>query len=375
MVSIDERSLFAGYVHQYNIGLQYEVSKDMVAEAVLMGNRGRRLHNGALKRNQPSKSSYENPKVSPWAWVWDSDSAAAAGVTYPYDNFSNYAGVALQPFPQISSETGGPLYFVGAPAGSSEYRSFQISLAGNLSRNAAAQISYTLSRATGNSESGFNETWDESAGIQDVGNLAESADTVLSYDRTHVFKGYVAFRLPFGRGRNFLSNVHPMLNAVLSGWEATCLFRYNSGDPLPVYPNVWYSGWVGAIYANYNPAVDLSRQFDGSKFNPGVRNAPDNRYFNPAAFSNPTNYKLGNGKRLYSELRGFGYAGEDLKLMKRFAIGKGVGVQLNVELLNAFNRHYYANPNTRMDNADAFGYVTATTGSPRVTQVGIRMDW
>jgi len=31
----------------------------------------------------------------------DSDSAAAAGVSYPYYGFSNYAGVALQPYPHV----------------------------------------------------------------------------------------------------------------------------------------------------------------------------------------------------------------------------------------------------------------------------------
>jgi hypothetical protein len=375
MVSIDERSLFAGYVQQYNIGLQYEMSKDMVVKAALTGNRGRRLHNGALKRNQPSKSSYEDPRVSPWAWVWDADSAASAGVSYPYSGFSNYAGVALQPFPQIPSETGGPLYFVGAPLGSSEYRSLQISLTRRFSHAVAAQISYNLSRATGNSETGFNETWDESAGIQDIGNLAESADTVLSYDQTHVLKGYIAFQLPFGRGRKFLPNAPSMLDAVAGGWEIACIFRYNSGNPLPVFPNVWYPGWVGAIYADYNPAIDLSRQFNGANFNPGVQNAPGNRYFNPAAFSNPEGNKLGNGKRLYSELRGFGYAGEDLGLIKHFRIGEGAGIQLRAELLNVFNRHYFANPNTRMDDADTFGYVTDTTGNPRIVQFGLRIDW
>lgn len=375
MVSVDERSLFAGYVHQYNVGLQYEVGKNMVAEAAFAGNRGRRLHNGALNRNQPSKSSYENPAVSPWAWVWDADSAAAAGVSYPYNGFSNYAGIALQPFPQITSETGGPLFFVGTPKGSSEYRSLQISLTRTFSHNIASRISYTLSSAAGNSETGFSETWDDNAGIQDTGNLAESANTVLSYDRKHVVKGYIAFQLPFGQNRKYLANAHSWLESLLGGWNVSCLFRYSSGNPLSVTPNVWYPGWVGAIYANFNPEANLGRQFSGSNFNPGVPNTPGNRYFNPAAFSNPEGYKLGNGKSLYSELRGFGYAGEDLSLMKHIKVAEDVGIQLRAELLNVFNRHYFANPNTRMDNASTFGYVTATTGNPRNIQFALRIDW
>jgi hypothetical protein len=375
MVAVDARSLFAGYTHQYNAALQFEAAGNTVVEIAVMGNQGHRLHNGAFKRNQPSRPAYEDPNVNPWAWVWDSDSAAEAGVSYPYNGFSNYAGVALQPYPHVAAETYGPLYFVGTPNGSSGYKSLQLSLTRRMSRGIAAQISYNLSQAIGNSETGFDETWDEGAGIQDIYNLPESAHSVLSYDQRHVFKGYAAFELPVGRSRRFLSNMHPAWDAVLGGWEVSGIFRYNSGNPLGVFANVWYPGWEGPVYADYDSAIDLSRQFSSAQFNPASTNATGNRYFNPAAFSNPEGHKLGNGKRLYTELRGFGYAGEDLGLMKYFRIREQAGMQLRAEFLNVFNRHYFANPNTNMGDAETFGYVTTTTGSPRIIQFGLRLNW
>jgi hypothetical protein len=185
----------------------------------------------------------------------------------------------------------------------------------------------------------------------------------------------MAYHLPFGQGQKQFSKTHSMLDTVLSGWKVVGLFRYNSGNPLPVFPNVWYPGWVGTIYANFNPAIDLSRRFSGSNFDPGIQHSLSNQYFNPAAFSNPEGHTLGNGKRMYSELRGFGYAVEDLGLMKHFSIGEGAGIQLRAELLNAFNRHYFADPSTRMDDSNAFGFVTTTTGNPRTIQFGMRIDW
>ena len=110
-------------------------------------------------------------------------------------------------------------------------------------------------------------------------------------------------------------------------------------------------------------------------FNPAVQNAPGNRYFNPAAFSNPSGHQLGNGKRFYSELRGFGYANEDLGLIKDFEIKEHAKFQLRAELLNVFNRHHFADPNTNLGNSTTFGNVTAVTGSPRVVQFGLRMEW
>lgn len=376
MVSIDDHSLFSGYTHQYGINLQYELVPTSTAiQVAWMGSQGRRLQNGALKRNQPDRGAYENPATNPWAWVWDSESAAEAGVPYPYDGFSNFAGVALQPFPQVASETGGPLYYVGVPKGSSCYESFQVSLTRRISRGVDAQISYNLSRAVGNSETGFGETWDSSAGIQDINNLEESARTVLSYDQTHVFKGYVALELPIGSRRKYLAKLPPALNSILSGWKITGIFRYNSGNPLGVYPDVWYPGWEGAVYADYDPSVSLKGQFNSKAFNPGLSNAPGNLYFNPAAFSNPKQHKMGNGKRLYSELRGFGFANEDIGLLRNFDFKEHATIQLRAEFLNLFNRHHFADPNTGMGNSATFGYVTAVTGSPRVVQFGLRINW
>jgi hypothetical protein len=375
MVSVDERSLFAGYIHQYNAGLQFELGADTVFEMAFMGNQGRRLHNGAFRRNQPSRADYENPNVNPWAWIWDTGSAAAAGVSYPYYGFSNYAGVALQPYPHVAADTYGPLYFVGTPKGSSGYKSLQLSIAKRMSHNIAAQISYNLSRAVGNSETGFEETWDETAGIQDIFNLEESAKTVLSYDQTHVLKGCVTYQLPFGRGQRFFSNGRSLASAILSEWKVAGMFRYNTGNPLGISTSVWYPGWEGAVYADYDPSVNLSRKFNGSNFNPLVPNAAGNQYFNPSAFSNPSGHKLGNGKRLYSELRGFGYASEDIGIFRSVRVRERTVVQLRAEFLNAFNRHYFANPNTRLGNTTSFGYVTSLTGVPRIIQFGLRMDW
>ncbi len=375
MVSIDPRSLFSGYVHQYNFGVQFEPGRDTIVEAVFMGNQGRRLHNGSLRRNQPRRESYENPLVDPWAWVWDADSASAAGVAYPYAGFSNFAGVALQPYPHIASETGGPVYFAGTPAGSSGYKALHVSVTRRSSSNMSFQLSYSLSRAVGNAETGFDETWDPSGGIQDMYDLSESARTVVSYDQKHIFKGQISMQLPFGKGRRISAGTNRILNSVISGWNITGIFRYNSGNPLAVYSSVWYPGWEGAVYANFDPHADLNGQFDSTRFNPKVQNAPANRYFNPTAFSNPGGHQLGNGKRFYAELRGFGYANEDLGLIKNLRIAESSKLQLRAEFLNVFNRHHFADPNTNLGNATTFGYVTTVTGTPRVVQFGVRMEW
>jgi hypothetical protein len=85
-----------------------------------------------------------------------------------------------------------------------------------------------------------------------------------------------------------------------------------------------------------------------------------------------------NSEGLYSgrfeQLRDFGFAGEDLGLMKSFSFGKRYRLQVRLELLNVFNRHDYTDPITDI-SSPYFGYVTGVTGQPRQGQLGIRFQF
>ena len=375
MVAIDPKGTFLGYLHQFNASFEYELTRDLVVEATYMGNQGRRLHNGALERNQPTQAAYEDPKLNPTAWVWDAGSAASAGAPYPYKGFSGYAGMAVQPFPHVAAITWGPIYYVGSHRGESGYNSLQLSLTKRMARGLGAQMSYNYSRAVGDSETAFDETWDATSGVQNIYDLSKDAKTVLSYDQTHVFKGYLSYQLPLGKGERFLSSSNSFVNSLVSGWMVTGVFRYNTGNPLGVSPNVWYPGWDGAVYADYNSGANLSRKFDGKNFNPGNVSDPGNLYFDGSAFTNPTNHKLGTGYRRFEDLRGFGSSNEDLGLLKYWHFTEAATLQFRAEFINVFNRHHYADPNTSIANAANYGRVTGMTGSPRSVQFGLRLGF
>jgi hypothetical protein len=221
----------------------------------------------------------------------------------------------------------------------------------------------------------FDETWDANGNIQDIYDLSRDAKTVVSYDQTHVLKGQITYELPWGQGRKWMNTLPGVADAFLGGWTLSNIFRYNSGFPLAVSPNVYYPGWEGTVYADLAAGADLAKKFNPRNFNPGIQNDPGNLYFNPASFSNPTGHNLGNGFRRYENLRGFGAASEDIGLMKHFRIREGMKLQIRAELLNVFNRHYFADPGTSLGNQNTFGFVTSTTGTPRVIQVGGRFEW
>ena len=262
-VSISPLSLFAGYSHQWNAGVEFELDNNTRLDFTYMGDASRRLQSGDFQRNQPNTSAYTQMLKSgnEWSWVWDQASADAAGVPFPYEGFSNYAFMALAPYPQVS-ELWGPLFYVSSPLGQSDYQSMQVALYRRTNRGLATTVSYNLSRTHTNMQNslgGFQELW-WAGPIQDVTKLSQEANTVAFYDQTHVFKGYVAWDLPFGKGRRFLNDRGAIVHGVVGGWTLSSAFRYNSGFPLGGNSNNWYPGWDGPIDANVEPKPALARQ-------------------------------------------------------------------------------------------------------------------
>jgi hypothetical protein len=77
----------------------------------------------------------------------------------------------------------------------------------------------------------------------------------------------------------------------------------------------------------------------------------------------------------YEELRGFGFASEDIGIMKYWSITERVRLQFRCELLNAFNRHHFQNPITHLGAGPYFSNVTEKGGIPRNVQMGFRLTW
>jgi len=374
LVSINPDSLKAGRIQQWNAGIEREVGRDFSVGATYIGNRGTRLGSGDFERNQPNPDDMRRLLLAgtEWNWVSDAASAAAAGVRYPYPGFAGAAWMAITPYPQAAAGFG-PLFFVGSPLGRSDYHALQLTATKRGASGLSAIASYTLARQRGNMDSAFQERW-WSGPIQDVTRLEDEAATIGVSDRTHVAKGFVAWTLPFGTGRRFLSDASGAVRALASGWSVSAILRYESGLPLAIRSSNAYGGWSYPIYANRNAGVPVDAAFDADGFNPSNPLDPANQYFNARAFSNPPYGELGTGPARLADLRGFGGAYEDIGVIKDVRVGR-YAVQVKFELFNIFNRHYFADPETNLGST-SFGQVTSVGSQPpRQGQLGVRLQW
>jgi hypothetical protein len=65
------------------------------------------------------------------------------------------------------------------------------------------------------------------------------------------------------------------------------------------------------------------------------------------------------------------YLNEDFSIIRNFRVREPLTIQLKGELLNAFNRHLWATPDTG-PNSPTFGLVTGTIDAPRNVQFTLR---
>lgn len=378
-VNIDPNSLKQGYIHEFSTGVQYELTRDLKVDVSYLGNRGRRLHEGTLDFNELDANTYLNwynqYGAHAYDWVWDAPSAAAVGVPwYPANPYGAYmAYQAMSKFPQVSMLYG-PLYYVGTPKGESSYDALQIEVTKRAARGLMTDLSYIYSKARGDVVTNFDELW-YNGSFQDYSKLNRDASVLLPYDQTHIFKGYVSYDLPFGRGRPFLSSSNGFLSNVVSGWKIGAVLRYNTGQPITLSSTNYYPGWASE-YPNIVPGGDFSSHFRAGQYTPWDPNWSGAQYFNPKIATNPANGTFGTGPIRLDSLRGFGKAYEDVNLMKNFSFGPEDQYRLTFrfQMYNIFNRHYYADPNGTVGSS-LFGQVTSLTGSPRQGQFDVRFQF
>ncbi len=360
----------AGYIQQFHFGGQFQASPNLSIETSWRANKGTRLHAGtSVVPNQIRQEELYRGAVL--GQVIDTpQKAAAAGLIYPYAGWSGIGANTLMPFPQINTQT---LTAWGDTVGFSSYHSGNLIVTKRSSRGWTAYGAYTFSKSITNVTQVLGSG--DTAGMQDSYNrtLYKSIDPA---DMTHVLKSSLLWELPMGRGKLLLGRANRVLNAVFGNWAVSGLLRYSSGIPL-VQPGSRNRpvGWNGpAVFANFNtPAGGFNRLFDPSRFNPWNPNDPGNRFFDPTAFSDAAQQRLGNSPARFPQLRMLWKFNEDAVFLKRFSVGEKARFELRVEFFNLFNRHYFGAPSTDM-NDRYFGSVWLASGN-RAGQCGLRVDW
>jgi hypothetical protein len=222
---------------------------------------------------------------------------------------------------------------------------------------------YTWSKGMGLTSSECGTGTDACFGQQNYWN--KNADYgPLSYDVTQraVFTGI--YELPFGRGKQFGSQMAPALDKVLGGWQLNGIFQLQTGFPFTV-----------SAVDNSGTGAVLQQSRANLVGNPHSADTVDpNRVFNRYAFAEPAAGTFGNSAR--NMLRGDGLNNWDMSLFKNEHLTEKVELQIRAELFNAFN-HTQLGPfpgnSFSLDPTSSFGVYESTQHDARVIQLALKL--
>ena len=222
-------------------------------------------------------------------------------------------------------------------------------------------------RLNAGSSAGFVWTWSKATdyqGNEDLGALRfphpdfwQKNRAVADFDRTHNFKIYGIFQLPFGKGQPWAQD--GVANHLLGGWQLSPVISYLTGLPITV-------GAGGSLNANGSgQTADLVGNFrvvNGRPPRIGQTCAFDDmtcHYFDPTAFAAPwicTQAEFdkdqcdvlnaphyGNTNR--NQFRGPGYFQMDLSIARNFKLTERFTLQVRADAFSLTNTPHFANPN------------------------------
>ncbi len=321
-----ERDQRSGRIQQFNLAVQYRVSKSSTFEMAYAGNRGTNLF-GLYERNQ-----------------------TAFGI--------DGSVPANRPFPQWQGIQ------TGASRAKSWYNALQTKFEHNFSSGLYALASFTWASAI--DQAG---TWDAGASPQLLDRFDQENGRMTQTPKLQ-YTTAVTYELPFGRGRKMGSSWNRATDAVLGGWRTSMIVNWRTGLPINVGLNAnGIDPRTGQAYRFFNRNGGGLRPDRVGEANTGVDPKTDRfRFLDPAAYTIQAANTPGNAAR--NTAYGPGFFNTDFNLSKGFKITERQSVDIRWEAFNLFNTVNFQNPQTTVGNTN-FGWITAAR-DPRIMQLAIR---
>ncbi|HEY0460590.1 MAG TPA: TonB-dependent receptor [Pyrinomonadaceae bacterium] len=253
--------------------------------------------------------------------------------------------------------------------GSSTYNALQLQANKRLSHGFSFNASYTYSRD-------MEKT--RRLNPQDE----ELNESLSVFDRPHRFTFSGVFEIPFGRGRQYFSNLNRAVDTILGGWQFNAVYEWQSGEPL-VLQNAVYTGDITQLENLLGERDEQGRRYgltsEVVNSNGVLVNLPA---FNTSGFiSLGNNYTVSSQNSLrvlpytLDNFRNQPFQKFDVGLTKNFNFTEKMKLQVRVEAINALNWVYLGNGLQLGVTNAAFGTVNAQRNLPRDIQLGARFTF
>jgi hypothetical protein len=324
-------------VGQWSIGVERQVSRDLVVEASYVGNRGAWISqpSGIFASNTLVNLNAINPATLAARGI---DPATTAGQNLLLSTFASgtpqkngfnlpYAGYplsatlaqALRPFPQFGS-----IPLVYAPLDDSWYNSLQAKVTKRTSHGLTVTGAFTFSKAESNPGGTVNNVFNRSVN-----------KSIASFDQPVIFNIGYTYETP-------KISENKLVRAAVGGWQFGGLLSYSSGMPIPspTATTNMSSLLYQSTLMNRVPGVPLYLK----DLNCHCVDPNKDFVLNTAAWQNPAPGTWGTAAPYYSDFRYERRPAESMSLGRIFHVREAKTLEVRAEFFNIFNRTYLANP-------------------------------
>lgn len=355
--------LHTPYTYQYNLSVQHEIVKNLVAEVSYVGSSSKGL----------TTLVDDNPFIL-------GTSTRVLNVNQPSPTIqgicANFNGATGDPTASTCPFSSLPTF---SNAGFANFNSLEASLTQQLHDNSLLgtvyfTLGYTYGRAIDNSSGFQNRTFQ--VPFYNINQFRGAADYDIQ-DRV-TFSG--GWDLPFDRAWKSGPK------ALTQGWSLYPILSWRTGFPLSI------SGQLSFDSSLPGPSGAGDGTLASAVFAPGINSITivnpkknGNTYFvsqingQPVFVNDPASYAAAPvSEQGYGLPRNFFYGpgrtNLDLALAKNFPIRENLKGEFRVEAFNVLNHGELGNPDTNLNDL-TFGQITNTSGAERILQLALRLKF
>jgi hypothetical protein len=354
-----DRNLRTPYVHQYNLGVQYQFGTRTMLDVGYVGSHGLDLFR-AVPINLPALVPVGGSIINPVSGaVITTNTPANASARAPLQ------GVSVNNF------------FLNQTTAQSNYNSLQVSLTQRIWHGVQMLASYTYGRSIDDASGQGGGAG--IGGVLNPGSVGETQNVignpanpranrgVSDFDREHrLVVSYLA-DLPNAA----FANNNSVARYIFHNWSVSGITTWMSGLPIDIVDN-----GAGSLYGFSGGSNTLARP---NMIADPFHNVPSGYYFNPAAFQRPvvlsgqpipssggaavagaTGTDFGTVGR--NALRGPRQSNFDFSVIKHFMVTERTHLEFRTDFFNLFNHVNYANPISDLNSVPGSGGSLDTTG-------------
>ncbi|HZR28908.1 MAG TPA: carboxypeptidase regulatory-like domain-containing protein [Terriglobales bacterium] len=200
--------------------------------------------------------------------------------------------------------------------------------------------------------------------------------TASAPDIPHNFIASFVYELPFGKGRDWMSNAPTVVDTILGGWQLSGITKLQHGTPLVITNSTANNGGLNSGFtnrANFNSSQCGNTAGIVNKPNT-LSKTPGIQWFDTQCFSDGSTAVLGNA--VAGNAWGPGLVNFDLNLSKTIRIRESMGLKIGLDAFDALNTPHFNNPSTGCCTGQnsAFGVITSAQ-TPRQLQLGAKFSF